>query len=274
METTHPSRPPGPRRPAAPEVAWRRLRTAAGTRAPRLRAPLPAGPGCCAVCRGPTCAGYPLCFHCARHRRAAPGLLADLVAPVSYSVAGTPYARWLWQYKAGVPEQHEARAALLRILLVFLHDHGRCLRAAAAAAAPSHVAVVPTGCGRSGPHPLRTLVQPYLALPWAGLAPRPGDPAYTRDLHLHRFTVTRPLAGATVLLLDDTWTTGGSAQSAAAALKLGGARAVLAVILGRHVNPAHRLAHSFAPFVATSPFQGDGCAVHDTSVQASFLNYP
>ena len=248
------------------DAAWGLLRAAAGTRAPRLCAPLLAGPGCCAVCRGPARPGYPLCFHCARHRQAAPRLLADVVAPVSYSVSGTPYARWLWQYKSGVPERHEARAALLRILLVFLHDHGRGLRAGAGAA-PSHVAVVPTGCGRAGPHPLRTLVQPYLALPWAGLIPSPGDPVYTRDLHLHRFTVAGPLAGATVLLLDDTWTTGGSAQSAAAALKLGGARSVLTVVLGRHVNPAHRLAHSFAPAVAESRFRADGCAVHDSKVQ-------
>ncbi len=259
--------------PVTPDAAWGALRVAAGMRAPRLRAPLPAGPGCCAVCRGPACAGYPLCFHCARHRRAAPGLLADLVAPVSYSVAGTPYARWLWQYKAGVPERHEARAALLRILLVFLHDHGGCLWPGAGAA-PSHVAVVPTGCGRAGQHPLRTLVEPYLTLPWAGLAPRPGDPVYTRELHLRRFTATSPLAGATVLLLDDTWTTGGSAQSAAAALKLAGARTVVAVMLGRHVNPAHRLAHSFAPTVAESRFRADRCALHDSTVQTLPLISP
>src|SRR5579863_3943518 len=115
---------------------------------PGLRAPLPAGPGCCAVCRGPVCRGYLRCFTCAEHLRAAPGLLADLVVPVSYSVAGTPFARWLWQYKSDVPGRDEARAALLRILLVFLRDHGRCLWAHTGLAAPGHVAVVPSGCGR------------------------------------------------------------------------------------------------------------------------------
>ena len=38
--------------------------------------------------------------------------------------------------------------------------------------------------------------------------------------------------------MDDTWVSGGSAQSAAAALKLAGARAVALVVLGRHVDPA------------------------------------
>jgi orotate phosphoribosyltransferase len=44
--------------------------------------------------------------------------------------------------------------------------------------------------------------------------------------------------GADVLVVDDTWVSGGSAQSTAAALKLAGARRVAVVVLGRHVNPA------------------------------------
>jgi orotate phosphoribosyltransferase len=39
-----------------------------------------------------------------------------------------------------------------------------------------------------------------------------------------------------VLLIDDTWTTGASAQSAAAVLKQAGARTVAAVVIGRHLN--------------------------------------
>ncbi len=50
-----------------------------------------------------------------------------------------------------------------------------------------------------------------------------------------RFRAPRPLTGASVLLLDDTWTSGGTAQSAAVALKRAGARSVAAVVLGRHV---------------------------------------
>jgi adenine/guanine phosphoribosyltransferase-like PRPP-binding protein len=40
------------------------------------------------------------------------------------------------------------------------------------------------------------------------------------------------------LLLDDTWTSGGTAQSAAVALKQAGARSVAVVVLGRHLPPA------------------------------------
>ena len=41
-----------------------------------------------------------------------------------------------------------------------------------------------------------------------------------------------------VLVVDDTWVSGGSAQSVAAALKRSGARRVAIVVLGRQVNPA------------------------------------
>ena len=39
-----------------------------------------------------------------------------------------------------------------------------------------------------------------------------------------------------MLLIDDTWTTGASAQSAAAALKAAGAGATASIVIGRHLN--------------------------------------
>jgi adenine/guanine phosphoribosyltransferase-like PRPP-binding protein len=45
------------------------------------------------------------------------------------------------------------------------------------------------------------------------------------------------VAGSDILVVDDTWVSGGSAQSTAAALKLAGAHRVAIVVLGRHVNP-------------------------------------
>jgi orotate phosphoribosyltransferase len=49
------------------------------------------------------------------------------------------------------------------------------------------------------------------------------------------------------------WTTGASAQSAAAALKRGGADVVAAVVIGRYINgdwhdAVHRLIEPVAPF--------------------------
>ena len=51
-----------------------------------------------------------------------------------------------------------------------------------------------------------------------------------------RFIATGPIDGRSVLLIDDTWTTGASAQSAAAALRAAGAGAIASIVIGRHLN--------------------------------------
>jgi hypothetical protein len=245
-------------------MIWPRLRAAVGEAA-GLCQPLPAGPGRCAVCRGPALPSFPRCFHCSLHWRSAPGLLADAVVPLSYSIPGTAYARMLKLYKSVAAYRAEACPVLRTLLLMFLHDHGRCMWASAGMARPSHAAVVPSGGGRSGVHPLRALVEPYLALPWAGLAACSGELVQAREFHTGRYRTVTPLPGARVLLLDDTWASGSSAQSAAAALKLAGARSVVTLVLGRHINPAHPQAASFFPALAGRNFRPDRCAVHEAA---------
>jgi hypothetical protein len=194
------------------------------------------GPGVCASCRGPARRGFARCYHCRLHAESAPGLLADVVAPVACAPKGSRLAADLWLYKSGGAGSREAGAALLAMLLVFLHDEGPQVWQRAGAAAPDCACVVPSGRGRPGPHPLRGLVGGCLALPWAALVSRPGGDAWGRALDPGRFRAPRPLAGAAVLLLDDTWTSGGTAQSAAVALKRAGARSVAVVVLGRHLT--------------------------------------
>jgi hypothetical protein len=176
--------------------------------------------------------------------------------PVSYAVRGTPFAKLLWQYKSWRDSDASFRTSLLAMLLVFLHDHGGCVWRAAGMAAPDRLVIVPSGCGRPGPHPLSNLVTPYLRLPVTSLELRPGRQG--RDFDASRFAIADAapagigpagigpagigsavsVAGANVLLLDDTWVSGASIQSAAASLKLAGAARVAAVVLGRYVNPA------------------------------------
>jgi hypothetical protein len=194
------------------------------------------GPGVCACCRGPAAPRFSRCFHCRLHAQCAPGLLADVVAPVAWAPKGSGLARDLWLYKSARPGSREAGAALLALLLVFLHDEGERLWRRAGVAAPSHACVVPSGRGRPGRHPLRALAGDCLALPWAELAAPPGGDPWARDLDPGRFLARRPLTGAAVLVLDDTWTTGSTAQSAAIALKRAGAASVATVVLGRHLR--------------------------------------
>jgi adenine/guanine phosphoribosyltransferase-like PRPP-binding protein len=63
-----------------------------------------------------------------------------------------------------------------------------------------------------------------------------GDVPTGREYHPHRYRSIDSLAEPDVLLLDDTWTTGGHAQSAAAALRAAGARKVALVVIGRHLR--------------------------------------
>jgi hypothetical protein len=191
--------------------------------------------GLCLVCAGPVRPGYLRCFQCDLHAQSAPGLLADVVAPAAYAAKGGLLARDLWLYKSGRDGSGPAAARVLALLLLFLHERGPAIWQAAGMGRPSAVCVVPSGRGRLGPHPLRALAAPYLARPWLSLRPRPGGDPWARTLDPARFQATGPLPGAAVLLLDDTWVSGASAQSAAVALKLAGAAAVAVVVVGRHL---------------------------------------
>lgn len=230
---------------------WLELRRLVLATAPSLTAPWPGAAGLCRVCRGPTGRPSARCFQCELHGQCGGGSLADVVLPVVFAPKGSPIASYLWQYKSPRPPA-EATAALLALLLLFLRDHGACGWRSAGLGRPSHVAVVPTARGRPGVHPLRRLITPYLGWPWAELAARPDQ--RERDLDPGRFEAA-PVPGARVLLVDDTWTTGASAQSAAMALRRAGARSVATVVIGRHVGRA-------APDLAAMPFRVESCAAH------------
>ena len=217
-------------------------------------------PDICTVCRGPARPGFARCYQCAQHDLLGPGLLADVVVPVCYAVKGTAFAADLWRYKSFREPSGAARTSMLALLLVFLHDHGACVWRHAGMRAPDRLAVVPTGSGRPEPHPLLELVSPYLRLPVTRLVIRAGEQG--RDPNPNRFAAERTRPGASVLLLEDTWVSGASAQSAAAALKRAGARHVAVVVLGRHVDPADRLGGPLAARLAPAPYDRAKCAVH------------
>jgi len=228
---------------------WALLEETVRGQAPWLTAPVP-GAGGCGVCRQPLRVAS-RCYLCREQAESLPGLVADAVVPVCFAPKGGLHAQNLWLYKSSRPGAEAARLALLALLAVFLRDHAACVWAAAGIAGPTHLAVVPSGRGRPGRHPLRALAGPLTGLPWAELtAAGPLDPA-GRLADPGRYRAA-PLPGARVVLLDDTWTTGASAQSAAAALRLAGAQSVAVIVLGRHLPPEPGL----------PAFEMGRCAVH------------
>jgi hypothetical protein len=88
-------------------------------------------------------------------------------------------------------------------------------------------------------HPLRTIVGD-LAAPtrerYELLLRRSAVPVNAHTFHREKYTPIRRLDGTSVLLIDDTWTTGANAQGAACALKSTGASTVAALVIGRHIN--------------------------------------
>ncbi|MGH9068136.1 MAG: hypothetical protein ACRD0J_11715 [Acidimicrobiales bacterium] len=205
-----------------------------------LCCPVPGpGPGVCRLCRGPCRAGFARCRGCSL-------ILSQVsrpchrVVPVSlYRVPG-PLHLALRRYKDGVAAaaRHHDAVVVGAILARFLFDHGPCLHRAAGGAWDL-VTTVPSSRGRPGPHPLEDAISlvPWLAAQHRPLLERAGGPLGHGLAGDGAFSVRGPVRGARVLVVDDTWTSGARAQSAAAALRWAGAEVPAVVVVGRVVDP-------------------------------------
>src|SRR5207249_2354747 len=101
------------------------------------------------------------------------------------------------------------------------------------------VTTVPSSQKRPGPHPIEEAVLRVRALkPQFQRLLEPGpDPIGHRRASDRGFVTAGDVRGASVLLIDDTFTTGASVQSAASALLLSDAAAVTVVVVGRVITP-------------------------------------
>lgn len=194
-----------------------------------------AGPGVCRQCFNLT-DGYERCYACIQQ----PAVL-DAIAPISYSVAHEQLHHALASYKrlTGTTARRLA-IQLAAVLWRYLEAHESCVARAAGTSGWPLVATVPSGeRGRDDRHPLRWIVADLVGPTRARhdrLLARSELPVDHRRFAASKYGPLRRLDGEPVLLIDDTWTTGANAQSAAAALKAAGAGPVAAVVIGRHVN--------------------------------------
>ena len=183
--------------------------------------------------------GYDRCYSCAH----LPAML-DAVAPISYSVAHEQLHHALASYKRLSGEvARRLGLQLAAVLWRYLAAHETCLVRAVGITASRRfhlVTTIPSGDrSRDEHHPLRWIVG-EIVVPtrdrYERLLRRSDAPVEHRTFDQSKFDVIRPLGGQSVLLIDDMWTTGTNAQSAATALKKAGAGAVAALVIGRHVN--------------------------------------
>jgi predicted amidophosphoribosyltransferase len=214
------------------QVALARLNAVLVSRAGGyLRNPVRQANVTCSVCTTPV-AGYERCFQCQQHR--CYDGLADASAFLTYAVAGRQSGYVMWGYKARWPlEEHRTIVRLL--LLLGLSGHARC-PGALSATPVTHWATVPSLPAKPGEHPLHTLVGGFAPAREVRLAPNP-NARYTRDVHPDHYTAAHALPpGSHALVIEDTWASGGHAQSAVLALRKAGATRVSLLTVARWIN--------------------------------------
>lgn len=185
----------------------------------------------CAVCAAPS-VGYDRCYACRQHRHHSE--LADASAFVTYAVAGQQSGYVMRGYKAPQPlAEHRTVVALL--VVMGLLRHRRC-PAIMAATPVTHWATVPSLPAKSGEHPLHKLVgtlapgrEVRLVAAATAILPRSVNPD-----HFKPATALPP--GSHALVIDDTWASGGHAQSAVLALRRAGAGRVSVLVIARWLN--------------------------------------
>lgn len=230
----------------------------------------------CQVCAGP--AAGEICGKCEGHREEFGGRLADQVAILAYVRGYAPgvhqSAHHVREYKA-IPPAEKCAEDLSIMVLAATYIHWQCIAGQGAGSVWDSVTFVPSRT-RPGPeHPVAELAR-NVAFGNGNrnrfrlhLGPRCDAPK--RTVVGDRFTVPEAaldrVAGKKVLVVDDTWTTGGTVQSAAVALHSAGAEHVTALCVARwcrHDWPDHRqlLDSCTAPYDAfVCPVGSPACPV-------------
>jgi predicted amidophosphoribosyltransferase len=203
-------------------------------RAMRNIAPL--RPGICRTCWAFIDPSFTTCFRCGHQ----PDCL-DVVVPISYSEHQGQLHTALRNYKDGASAgiRRNTAVRLAAILWRFLRDHEACVAHAVGVEEFDLVTIVPSS------DPARDARSAFRKVTgWI----RPIKPRFERTLEstgevqgrefdANRFRATSDVADRSILLLDDTWATGGHAQSASQALLQAGASKVALVVIGRHIRP-------------------------------------
>lgn len=214
----------------------------------------------CSVCLTFT-QGFGTCYPCGHNSR-----FADAVLPISYSVHFGQLHNVLQQYKRG--RENVARPLQLQLAAVlwrFVAAHERCLADAAATDRFDLVTTVPSSDQqRDESHPLRRIVGEVMEPTrdrYQRLLRRSGTPVPERTVDSGKYNPTADLDGESVLLIDDTWTSGANVQSAASALKTAGADRVGVIVIGRHMKEDFKENAQRLKAVPRT-FDWDTCALH------------
>ncbi len=212
--------------------------------------PVPAQPqdGVCSTCHSSAKPGYARCLPCAGAAADPPEIL-----PITLSVHGELVHSHLRNYKdspaTGVRSRMSLRLAAL--LATFMANHAGCV------GDWDYATCIPSAT--------RVALQPVvsrIAL-FAGRCRQVLDAtpdAEERVIDPDRFAVPVDVRGHRILLLDDTFVSGASMFSAAAALRGHGATIVGPVVIGRHIQPGWPPSAELLSWIAKRPWDAARCA--------------
>jgi predicted amidophosphoribosyltransferase len=226
----------------------------------------PRGAGVCVVCHSGPNQGYSTCYSCS----VTMGQIrypVTAVLPISlYEVSGQ-YWHVLRYYK----DHHlaEVRTQLATIvsatIVRFTYSHWSCI-ATMLGGTPTVVTTVPSTrlTARSGEHPLVAAVRrsSLLAGLHRTLLTRGLGQVGHQQASDDAFLVHGDLHGHRLLLIEDTFTSGARAQSAASALRVAGALAVAVVTAGRVMDPGwNENCQRIWQYACAAEFSFERCAV-------------
>lgn len=199
--------------------------------------PLPRQGPFCAHCWGiQEDPDFETCYSCKKIRESLGYQVSDLVVPVAIAVKGEQFYRFLYNYKrSGNPVDHWKVSALI---ITFLRYHANCIGFSNI----DYVCCVPSKTA-GGESVLEQVLSTKIS--WS-------KPSYLKLLEFvpgsyesrtpspTMFRSSYRLDGLTVLLIEDTWVTGATPESAAFALKAAGAAKVITLVFGRCENRSFR----------------------------------
>lgn len=224
-------------------------------------------PGLCAICSAPTSsASYNHCVPCDVFQRSGVQLARGGVVALSWAPMDSQGYQDLRQYKEPTvtPEQ---LGRLRTMFALAFRRHSVCL-AKKDDGSPLAVAHIPSTSGlRPGPHPFEQNFMNMLSadVPRAQaryVGPAGGTRNSRRSLTPEHWEIDLPPTPiGRVLVLDDTWVTGGHAQSVAVAFEQRGVSARI-VVLGRALDPSRNDHGTFLRANPPAPFDSSICPVH------------
>ncbi|GLY13662.1 hypothetical protein Kisp01_06780 [Kineosporia sp. NBRC 101677] len=193
----------------------------------------------CDVCFTPVY-GYTRCRPCSAH---AGQPVADRVGAAVYAVEGEQSHYMMRLYKQPHPDS-DSKFVVSLLLWNALSTHEDCLNRLTGRP-PRFWATVPSLPAKPAQrqHPLNMIAQAIAPGEQLQLIAQPT--VAPRTLNADHYRSEHPVPGEHVLIIDDTWTTGAHAQSAALAVRAAGAEQISVLNIARYIKPSFTATKKF-----------------------------